>query len=309
MVRELKNKLTLFSGIIVVLGASFLVVSMLISSITWGEILGAILFLIGTCLMLSTTGNKENISIIFSFLTIIGVVISTLFLILAALGIVEVRTSMFGASGIGTIIFPCILAFTIGSATLTYLTSTISDTGTIKTLRNVVAGLTIGSTIMTLFSLFLGLLALQLLSIVAIAEVVLAVITLFLIVLDKQEALETISILNNKCRELQQQVTKSQQDLETQIKQQQTSQTELEQLRKNNQELQANAEYYNKLYVETKQEALYNQQQLVSMSSQTTQETTVVSTPDVAAQPLPSEIDQNKPKTSPIPMINFENNN
>lgn len=140
----------------------------------------------------------------------------TIFFILIALGVIEIRTSAFSEPEIATIIFPFILAFTVGSATLTYLTSTVSDTNTIKTLRNLVAGLSVGIAVMTLIMGFIGILALQLLPIVTIAEIVLAVIILFLIVLDKQESLETISVLTIRCRELQQQ----------------TSQEELEQLKK-----------------------------------------------------------------------------
>lgn len=176
--------------------------------------------------------KQNNISIIFSFLTVIGVIILTIFFILIALGVIEIRTSAFSEPEIATIIFPFILAFTVGSATLTYLTSTVSDTNTIKTLRNLVAGLSVGIAVMTLIMGFIGILALQLLPIVTIAEIVLAVIILFLIVLDKQESLETISVLTIRCRELQQQTAKLEQDLNAQTGKEQTSQEELEQLKK-----------------------------------------------------------------------------
>lgn len=228
----MKSKLLLISGIGVVLGAILLIGSMLITSVSWGQVVGAILFIMGTCLMLSTTGNKNNISIIFSFLTVIGVIILTIFFILIALGVIEIRTSAFSEPEIATIIFPFILAFTVGSATLTYLTSTVSDTNTIKTLRNLVAGLSVGIAVMTLIMGFMGILALQLLPIVTIAEIVLAVIILFLIVLDKQESLETIYVLTIRCRELQQQTAKLEQDLNAQTGKEQTSQEELEQLKK-----------------------------------------------------------------------------
>lgn len=307
MVSKLKNKLILMSGIGVVLGAVLLIVSMLVTSISWVQILGTVLFIMGACLMLSTTGNRNNISIIFSFFTIIGVIISSIFFILMAFGIIEIRTSMFSKPGIATIIFPFILAFTVGSATLTYLTSTVSETDTIKTLRNLVAGLTVGIAVMTIISVFIGVLAQQLLSIVIIAEIVLAVITLFLVVLDKQESLETISILTIKCRELQQQTTKLEQDLNTQTSKQQTTQAELDRLQKNNQELKTNIEYYNKLYTETKQEALYTQQQLMAISQQTPQEATGINTSIIQTQPIKTV--QAISKVSPIPMINYENNN
>lgn len=156
----------------------------------------------------------------------------TIFFILIALGVIEIRTSAFSEPEIATIIFPFILAFTVGSATLTYLTSTVSDTNTIKTLRNLVAGLSVGIAVMTLIMGFMGILALQLLPIVTIAEFVLAVIILFLIVLDKQESLETIYVLTIRCRELQQQTAKLEQDLNAQTGKEQTSQEELEQLKK-----------------------------------------------------------------------------
>ena len=307
MVSKLKNKLILMSGIGVVLGAVLLIVSMLVTSISWVQILGTVLFIMGACLMLSTTGNRNNISIIFSFFTIIGVIISSIFFILMAFGIIEIRTSMFSKPGIATIIFPFILAFTVGSATLTYLTSIVSETDTIKTLRNLVAGLTVGIAVMTIISVFIGVLAQQLLSIVIIAEIVLAVITLFLVVLDKQESLETISILTIKCRELQQQTTKLEQDLNIQTSKQQTTQAELDRLQKNNQELKTNIEYYNKLYTETKQEALYTQQQLMAISQQTPQEATGINTSIIQTQPIKTV--QAISKVSPIPTINYENNN
>lgn len=303
----MKSKLILISGIGVVLGAILLIGSMLITSMSWGQVVGAILFIMGTCLMLSTTGNKNNISIIFSFLTVIGVIILTIFFILIALGVIEIRTSAFSEPEMATIIFPFILAFTVGSATLTYLTSTVSDTNTIKTLRNLVAGLSVGIAVMTLIMGFMGILALQLLPIVTIAEIVLAVITLFLIVLDKQESLETISVLTIRCRELQQQTAKLEQDLNAQTGKEQTSQEELEQLKKSNQELKANADYYNKLYTEAKQEALYSQQQLMAISNEQVQQTSVAEPTTIA--PVQPEIVPTTPQTSPIPTINYQNNN
>ena len=57
-------------------------------------------------------------------------------------------------------------------------------------------------------------------------------VILFLIVLDKQESLETIYVLTIRCRELQQQTAKLEQDLNAQTGKEQTSQEELEQLKK-----------------------------------------------------------------------------
>ena len=94
MVSKLKNRLTYFSGIGVIISAILMLLASLVSAIPdVVSNIGTVLFIISTCLMLASTGNRDNISILFSFLTVICVIIFTIFIILIAFKVVNVRMS------------------------------------------------------------------------------------------------------------------------------------------------------------------------------------------------------------------------
>ena len=303
MVSKLKNRLTYFSGIGVIISAILMLVASLVSAIPdVVSNIGTVLFIISTCLMLASTGNRDNISILFSFLTVICVIIFTIFIILIAFKVVNIRMSTFGGTSMSTLLFLLTTVAMIGSAGLTMLTSTVSDTGTIRVLRNTIAGIAVGIAISYVLANLLIFLAVPLVMLIAIAEIVAAVIVLFLTVLDKQEALETMKVLSMKCSDFQRQVVSLQQELEKYKQQEKTTTTQIEQLSKINQELKTNSDYYNQLYVEAKQEALYNQQQLMNIqNNQSPQQEIVKNTVQTqVVQPL---------QNSPIPSIKIEGNN
>lgn len=291
----MKNKLTYFSGIGLILGAIIMILSILISSMpSFLQIIGAILVLVGVALMLASTGNKGNVSIVFSFFTVLGVIISIIFVILISLGIMNINfyELNYGSFNILSIIFLLTIAFTSASAVLTFISSTISDTDTIRTLRSVTVGLAVAIAIMSVISIFIPFLTLALYTITTIAEIVLGITTLFLLVIDKQESIENTTILSSKCNELQKTVSNLQTELEKNKQERQKFMEQLEQLKKTNAELSTNVEYYSKLYVQTKQEELYNQQQ-VMMNSQ---------------QQQPAPIPTTSTSSSSIPTIRINNN-
>lgn len=303
MVSKLKNRLTYFSGIGVIISAILMLLASLVSAIPdVVSNIGTVLFIISTCLMLASTGNRDNISILFSFLTVIFVIIFTIFIILIAFKVVNVRMSAFGGISMSTLLFLLTTLAMIGSAGLTMLTSTVSDNDTIRVLRNTTAGIAVGVAILYVLANFLVFLEVPIVILMAIAQIVGAVIILFLTVLDKQESIETMKVLSIKCSDFQRQASSLQQELEKYKQQEQTTVAQIEQLSKVNQELKTNADYYNQLYVEAKQESLYNQQQLMNIQNN---------------QPPQQEIVENKVQTqvaqplqnSPIPTIKLEGNN
>lgn len=303
----MKNKLTYFSGIGLILGSIIMILSILISSMpNFIQIIGVVLFLANVALMLASTGNKNNISIVFSFFTVLGVIVSIIFVILISLGVIKVNSYglNYGNSSILSIIFLLTIVFTSASATLTFVSSTISDTDTIRTLRSATVGLTVAIAIMSIISLFVPFLALTLYIIVTIAEVILGVTTVFLLVIDKQESIENITVLSSKCNELQKTVANLQTELEKNKQESQSSMAQLEQLKKANTELSTNAEYYSKLYAETKQEALYNQQQLMMNSQQQVPQQSLVAVTQPESTPTPKSLTS----SSPIPTIKLNNN-
>lgn len=194
---KLKNRLTYFSGIGVIISAILMLLASLVSAIPdVVSNIGTVLFIISTCLMLASTGNRDNISILFSFLTVICVIIFTIFIILIAFKVGNVRMSAFGGTSMSTLLFLLTTLAMIGSAGLTMLTSTVSDTGTIRVLRNTIAGIAVGVAILYVLANFLVFLAVPIVILMAIAEIVAAVIVLFLTVSDKQESIETMKVLN-----------------------------------------------------------------------------------------------------------------
>ena len=299
----MKNRLTYFSGIGVIISAILMLVASLVSAIPdVVSNIGTVLFIISTCLMLASTGNRDNISILFSFLTVICVIIFTIFIILIAFKVVNVRMSAFGGTSMSTLLFLLTTLAMIGSAGLTMLTSTVSDNDTIRGLRNATAAMAIGIVVIVLLMLFVSALAVPLLMVANVLQIAFAVIILFLTVLDKQESIETMKVLSIKCSDFQRQASSLQQELEKYKQQEQTTVAQIEQLSKVNQELKTNADYYNQLYVEAKQESLYNQQQLMNIqNNQPPQQEIVENTVQTqVAQPL---------QNSPIPTIKLEGNN
>ncbi len=300
---KMKNKLTYFSGIGVIVGTILLLLSLLISKMPFMiSCFGMYLFIISICLMLASTGNKDNISILFSGLTVIGVIIFTIFRILMTFNIIDISITPFSEPSISTQLFFLILITMIGSASLTMLTSTVSDNGTIRVLRNAIATIAVGIAILYILGNFLASLAVYTLVLIVVIEIIAFIMILFLIVLDKQESIETIKALSMKCSDFQKQTKSLQQELEKYKQQEQINTTQINELSKSNQELKANANYYNQLYVELKQENLYNNQQSINIESNQ------LSKPEVVDRPQQEKVVQPS-QNSPVPTINIEKNN
>lgn len=316
----MRKKITLFSAIMTIIGVAIVIASSVISDIPYNILIsGVVSFLLGACLMAATTGSKNNISIIFSCLTIFGVVITTILFVLALCNVIQIRSSfLWGMSGT-TKLFYTVLGCTVGSAVCTYLTSTTGDNHIIKILRNLVAGIAVVIAIIMLITSFTDQATKTLTTITSIIEVLALVSALFLLVLDKQEALETVTVLESKCKELQEQTTKAEEQLQNHTTNQENQTKELEQLRKKNEELAANAQYYTNLYQQIQQEAIYQQTYQQPPQPAPAQQPIYQPEPQqpqqiqqpVYQEPIQTPITNQStpPTTSPIPQINLGNNN